>query len=57
MNRNDEIREILRSREIAARQRQEQREAARKRKHEGRVDILAFGYVRDSHFPTNIFKR
>ena len=57
MNRNDEVREILRSREIAERERQEQRRAARERKQRGRVDILAFGYVRDSHFPTNIFKR
>ena len=55
MNRNAEIRAILRSREIAERQRQEQRAAARERKRSGRIDVLDHGYVRDSAFPKRLF--
>lgn len=55
MSRNAEVRAILRSREIAERQRQEQRAAARERKRSGRIDVLDHGYVRDSAFPKKLF--
>lgn len=52
MNRNQEVKSILRSREIAERERQEQRRAARIRKQLGRSGLLEFGYCRDSSFPS-----
>ena len=55
MTRHEEARLILRSREIAEQQRQEQRAAARKRKQEGRIQVLDYGYVRDSAFPKRLF--
>jgi hypothetical protein len=55
MSRNHEVRLILKSREIAEQQRREQRLAALKRKREGRVDVLANVYVRDSAFPKRLF--
>lgn len=55
MTRHDEARLILQSREIAERQRQEQRAAARRRKEQGRIQVLDYGYVRDSAFPKRLF--
>jgi hypothetical protein len=55
MSRNHEVRLILKCREIAERQRQEQRAAARERKRSGRIDVLANVYVRDSSFPKKLF--
>lgn len=55
MSRNHEVRLLLKSREIAERQRQEQRAAARERKRSGRVDVLDNVWVRDSAFPKKLF--
>lgn len=54
-NRNEEVRAILHSREVAERERQEQRRAARERKRSGRIQVLDHGYVRDSAFPKRLF--
>lgn len=52
MNRNDEVKAILRSREIAEEQRKRQREAASQRKA---VQVLEHGYVRNAVFPRKLF--
>lgn len=52
MNRNDEVKAILRSREIAEEQRKQAREAARNRRP---VQVLEHGYVRNASFPRKLF--
>lgn len=52
MNRNEEIRAILRSREVAAEQLRLQREIAAKRT---KPMTLEHGFVRDSRFPKKLF--
>jgi hypothetical protein len=52
MNRNEEVKAILRSREIAEEQRKQQRAAAASRQ---RVQVLEHGYVRNAAFPRKLF--
>ena len=52
MNRNEEVKRILRSREVAEEQRRAQREAAAKR---DRPMPLEYGFCRNATFPKKLF--